>query len=305
MAFFDFMKIFSARDPKNDPKITPRRKKFIEKDALEERLIESDMDFDLIEKIFHNLPEKISPQELEVALHTLFRGESFYDFLQPPEIFSHPKTHLIIGVNGAGKTTTIAKLAQKFIRQKKRVLLVAGDTFRAAAVEQLTLWAQKIGAQILKSDYGADPAAVAFDGVKKAREENFDVCIIDTAGRLENQENLKNQLSKIAKTVSRAQNDEDFLKILVLDGTQGSGAVHQAKIFHELLGVSGVIITKMDGTSKGGALLSIYHELKIPIIALGMGESADDLRDFDVEFFIKSLVDFCFQDLGENFGEKK
>lgn len=288
MGFFDFLKIF-----KSDKSFQNLRKN-ISKDELEIELIESDLDYEIIERLLDSLPNFITPGEFEVALLRFFRGESYYDRLALRTLESNPLVYLIMGINGAGKTTTIAKLASRFKNDGKKTLLVAADTFRAAAIEQLTLWSEKLGVDIVKSQYGADPSSVAFDGVNAAKSRGAEVCIIDTAGRLHNQVNLKNELLKISKTIQKALGG-DFYKILILDGTQGSSALNQAKIFHETFDIDGVIITKLDGTSKGGAILSIYHSLKIPIYALGMGEREGDLVDFSVEDFISALISHVFR----------
>lgn len=271
------------------------KKQEIPKDLLEEILIESDVDYDIVELLLEHLPQNITKNQLEVGLQRFFRGESFYDRVTLKEIQTKPLVELIIGVNGAGKTTTIAKLARHYKNKGKKVLLGAGDTFRAAAIDQLKLWSEKIGVDIVTTQYGSDPSAVAFDSINAGIARGADHIIIDTAGRLHNQTNLKNELLKITRVCSKALQDRDFYKILVLDGTQGSSAITQAKIFHEMLKVDGVILTKLDGTSKGGAILSIIYALKLPIIALGVGEGADDLIAFDENDFIKEFLDSIFE----------
>ncbi|MDU7693418.1 MAG: signal recognition particle-docking protein FtsY [Helicobacter sp.] len=288
---FSFLKIFKSQN--TNKKETKELCKSISKDELEIALIESDLDYELIERLLLNLGQRITPSEFEVALLALFRGESFYDELRLNELSSDPLIYLIIGVNGAGKTTTIAKLANRFKNEGKKILLVAGDTFRAAAIEQLSLWGEKLGISVIKSQYGADPSSVAFDGINAAKARKMDICIIDTAGRLHNQTNLKNELLKVVKTCEKALN-QPFYKIIVLDGTQGQSAINQAKIFNDMLQIDGAIITKLDGTSKGGAILGLYHDLKIPIIALGIGEGANDLVDFDKQKFIDALISHIF-----------
>ena len=271
------------------------KKQEIPKDTLEEVLIESDVDYDIIELLLEHLPANITRNQLEVGLQRFFRGESYYDKVALRKLEAKPLVHLIIGVNGAGKTTTIAKLANRFKNQGKKVLLGAGDTFRAAAIDQLKLWSERIGVDIITTQYGSDPSAVAFDSISAGRARGADCVIIDTAGRLHNQTNLKNELLKISRVCSKALDGGEFYKILVLDGTQGSSSITQAKIFHEMLEVDGVILTKLDGTSKGGAILSIIHALKLPIIAIGTGEGAEDLIDFDENLFIKEFLDSIFE----------
>lgn len=271
------------------------KKQEVQKDLLEEALIEADVDYEIIELLLDNLPQKITRNQLEVGLQRFFRGESYYDRLTLKSIETKPLVELIIGVNGAGKTTTIAKLAKRYKDQNKKVLLGAGDTFRAAAIDQLKLWSQKLEVGIISTQYGSDPSAVAFDAITAGIARGMDNVIIDTAGRLHNQTNLKNELLKITRVCSKALDNKPYRKILILDGTQGSSSINQAKIFHEMLQVDGAIITKLDGTSKGGAILSIIYALKIPVMAIGVGEGAQDLIDFDENIFIKEFLDSIFE----------
>ncbi|RDU73003.1 signal recognition particle-docking protein FtsY [Helicobacter anseris] len=288
---FDFFK----KTKQNLSNFLGTKKPEIQKDLLEEALIEADVDYEIIEMLLEHLPQKISRNHLEVGLQRFFRGESYYDKVALKPIDTKPLVELIIGVNGAGKTTTIAKLANRYKNQNKKVLLGAGDTFRAAAIDQLKIWSEKIGVSIVSTQYGSDPSALAFDAISAGIARKMDNVIIDTAGRLHNQTNLKNELLKITKVCSKALQDQPFRKILILDGTQGSSSINQAKIFHEMLQVDGVIITKLDGTSKGGAILSIIYALKLPIIAIGVGEGAQDLIDFDEDGFIKDFLDSIFE----------
>ncbi|WP_027327654.1 signal recognition particle-docking protein FtsY [Helicobacter pametensis] len=266
----------------------------IPKDELEMALIESDISYDLVEMMLANLPQEVSKNELEVALWRFFRSESYYDKLSytPPK--SNPEVMLIIGVNGAGKTTTIAKLANRGKKEGKKVILGAGDTFRAAAIEQLKLWGEKLGIEVISSQIGHDPSSIAFDSIKAGLARDADQIIIDTAGRLHNQTNLKNELIKISKVCSKALDNRPFHKLLILDGTQGSSAIAQAKIFNEILDVDGIIVTKLDSTSKGGAILSMIYELKLPIAYIGTGEKEDDLLVFDEEEYINSILEAIF-----------
>lgn len=279
----------------NISSIMGRKTKIISKDELENILIEADIQYEIVDTMLEHLPETINKNQLEVALDRFFRGESYYDKVSLKSIDTKPLVELIIGVNGAGKTTTIAKLAKKYKSQGKKVLLGAGDTFRAAASEQLRLWSEKIGVNIITAQNGADPSALAYDTIYAGIARGMDNIIIDTAGRLHNQTNLKNELLKISRTCSKALEGKDFRKILILDGTQGSSALTQAKIFHEMLDIDGVIVTKLDGTSKGGAILSILYELKLPIIFLGMGEKEDDLVPFDEKSYIQSILESIFE----------
>lgn len=266
----------------------------ITKDLLEERLIESDIEYDIVEKILDSVGSKITKNEIEVNLIRFLKKDSFYDNLSIKKIDSKPLVYLIIGVNGAGKTTTIAKLGNIWKNDNKKVIFGAGDTFRAAASSQLCAWGDKLGISCISSKFGADPSAVAFDTINAAKARGIDIAIVDTAGRLDNKINLKNELVKISNTCSKALNGADFYKILVIDGTQGTQAINQAKVFNETLAIDGIIITKMDGTSKGGSLISIMSELRLPILYVGIGEGKDDFIKFDIDWYLKNLLDYIF-----------
>ncbi|BCZ17460.1 Signal recognition particle-docking protein FtsY [Helicobacter sp. NHP19-003] len=266
------------------------------KEALEEILIGFDVQFDLVEKLLEHLPEQIKRNHLEVALMRFLRKESYYDQVRLKPLDTKPLVSLILGVNGAGKTTTIAKLAKKHLLNKQKVLLGAGDTFRAAAVKQLQLWGEKLQLEVISAGQNSDPSALAYNTIEAGIARGADQIIIDTAGRLHNQTNLKNELLKISRVCSKALNNAPYYKILILDGTQGSSALEQAKIFHESLELDGVIVTKLDGTSKGGCILSILYELQLPILYLGVGEKENDLIAFDEMEYVKSLLDAIFKD---------
>lgn len=270
------------------------KQKTISKDRLEEILIQSDIDYDLVEEILKDLPQEIDRDTLEVALYHFFRSESYYDKIVYSPLATKPLVRLIIGVNGAGKTTTIAKLANKAKSEGKKVLLGAGDTFRAAAIEQIKLWGEKLGVEVISSQMGHDPSAIAFDSIKAGIARGADEIIIDTAGRLHNQTNLKNELLKVAKVCQKALEEKPFEKLLILDGTQGSSAINQAKIFNDMLDIDAIIITKLDSTSKGGAILSMIYELKLPIAYIGVGEKEGDLIPFSQEEYIQTLLDSIF-----------
>ncbi len=275
--------------------ILPKAQKKLSKDELEEILIATDMDYDLVELILSPLGDEISRNELEVALLRLFRGESYYDKVRAKEVIEKPCVDLIVGVNGAGKTTTIAKLANLYKKQGKSVLLGAGDTFRAAAIEQLKMWGERLLIPVVSSQNGHDPSAVAFDAITSAVAKNMDAVIIDTAGRMQNQSNLQQELEKIMRICNKALNGAPHRKILVLDGTQGNAALNQAQIFSKTLGgIDGVIVTKLDGTSKGGAIFSMIYTLKVPILYIGVGEGADDLVPFVEDSYIKTILDSIF-----------
>jgi len=202
-----------------------------------------------------------------------------------------PYVVLTVGVNGVGKTTTIGKLARRFTDQGFSVTLAAADTFRAAAIEQLEIWAQRAGAQIVKHRSGADPAAVAFDAVASAKAKNVDVVIIDTAGRLHTKTNLMEELKKIKRVVSKEAPSAPHEILLVVDATSGQNAINQAKIFNDAVGVTGIALTKLDGTAKGGIIIAINKELNIPVKLIGVGEAVEDLQDFNPAEFVDALFD--------------
>src|SRR5262245_38646851 len=200
-----------------------------------------------------------------------------------------PEVILVVGVNGVGKTTTIGKLAHRYRENGRKVLVVAGDTFRAAAIEQLTLWAERVGVDLVRHQHGADPSAVAYDGVQAALARGADVVIIDTAGRLHVKANLMEEVKKIARTTTRLVAGAPHQTLLVIDATTGQNGLAQARVFHEALGVTAVVLTKLDGTAKGGVALAIRSELGLPIRYVGLGERADDLAPFDADAFTMAL----------------
>ncbi|WP_200762226.1 signal recognition particle-docking protein FtsY [Nitrosophilus alvini] len=265
--------------------VAPQKKEKIDKETLEEILIEADMEYDLIEKILDSLPKEIKREQLETALLSLFKE------VPETKIDAKPFVELILGVNGAGKTTTIAKLAYRYKKEGKSVILGAADTFRAAAIEQLVRWAEKLDIPIVYTKQGHDPSAVAFDTIEAAKARGIDRVLIDTAGRLHTQTNLANELKKIVRVCSKAMPEAPHRKILILDGTQGNSAINQAKAFNEMVGIDGIIITKLDGTAKGGALFSISYELGLPILFVGVGEKKEDLIEFSPKEFVKTILD--------------
>ena len=204
---------------------------------------------------------------------------------------SGPTVILVTGVNGSGKTTSIAKLANRFVRAGKRVVLGAGDTFRAAAVEQLTMWAGRIGAEIVRGEPGSDPASVAHRAVTRALEGNFDVCIIDTAGRLQTQANLMQELAKIRRVIAKQISDAPHETLLVIDATAGQNALSQAQGFKEAAGCTGIVLAKLDGSARGGVIVPVAGQFGLPVKFVGLGESADDLEPFDPERFVAALLD--------------
>ena len=259
----------------------------ISKDELEELLLEADVNYDLIEHILEQLPSNISRVQLYNSLISLFD----YEVKSIDANSFKPFVEMIIGVNGAGKTTTIAKLAYKYLQEGKSVMVGAGDTFRAAAIEQLSQWAKKLNIPIIATKQGHDPSAVVFDTIKSAIAKNIDRVIIDTAGRLHTQKNLASELQKMVRVASKALPNAPHRKLLILDGTQGSSTINQAKAFNDMVGIDGIIITKLDGTAKGGAILSIVYELKMPIYYIGVGEKPADLIEFNAKEYINSILD--------------
>ena len=208
-----------------------------------------------------------------------------------------PTVVLVVGVNGTGKTTTIGKLAMRFRAAGKSVLLAAGDTFRAAAVQQLEVWATRVGADVVKGKDGADPSAVAFDATTRAREQRADILLIDTAGRLHTRSPLMDEIKKLRKTIAKASEGAPHETLLVLDATTGQNAITQATMFREAIDVTGIVLTKLDGTAKGGIILAVCNELKIPVRYIGLGERADDLREFVPEDFADALFGKAEEDV--------
>ncbi|EAH6592503.1 signal recognition particle-docking protein FtsY [Campylobacter jejuni] len=287
---FNFFKKGLAKTLENIVGIKGENKK-ITKDLLEEILLEADVSYEIVEEIIYYLP----PQN-EVKKEDLKRVMGSYFLYEKKETNQEkPFVELILGVNGAGKTTSIAKLAYLYKNQNQKVILGACDTFRAGAIEQLKLWAQKVDVDIVLTAQGHDPSAVAFDTISKAKAKDFDRVIIDTAGRLQNQKNLAHELEKIVRISNKALEGAPHRKILVLDGAQGNAGILQAKAFNELVKLDGVIITKLDGTAKGGALFSIARELELPIFYVGVGEQMTDLQEFNASAYLDTLLDPIFE----------
>ena len=262
-------------------------------DELEEILITSDIGANCSAEIVERLRdyskrEKLRTQEdVKEALREIM-GE-ILDNNEQPEL-SYPLVYLVVGVNGVGKTTTIGKLANFYKSQGKSVLLVAGDTFRAAATDQLTVWANRNNVKIIKNEDGADPASVVFDGVASAQAKNIDVVIIDTAGRLHNKANLMEELKKVSRVVSTRWPEACYQKLLVLDATTGQNALSQVEYFDEAVGIDGLVLTKLDGTAKGGVVLGIAQDYEVPVMFVGTGEQIDDIELFDSKEFINAIL---------------
>ena len=264
-------------------------------DELEEGLILADLGVETASKAVARLKKTVREQHLkqtEEARDAL--RDILTDMLNVGDtelnLSTHPSVILVIGVNGVGKTTTIGKIARQQVDAGKKVLLVAGDTFRAAAADQLEIWAGRSGADIVRQHEGADPAAVVFDGIQAAKARNTDVIIIDTAGRLHNKQNLMNELNKISRIVERELPDAAKEVLLVLDGTTGQNGLIQAKQFKEIAGVTAIALTKLDGTAKGGIVIAVANTLQIPVKFIGVGEKAEDLMPFVAEDFVNALL---------------
>ena len=264
-------------------------------DELEEGLILADLGVETASKAVARLKKTVREQHLkqtEEARDAL--RDILTDMLNVGDtelnLSTHPSVILVIGVNGVGKTTTIGKIARQQVDAGKKVLLVAGDTFRAAAADQLEIWAGRSGADIVRQHEGADPAAVVFDGIQAAKARNTDVIIIDTAGRLHNKQNLMNELNKISRIVERELPDAAKEVLLVLDGTTGQNGLIQAKQFKEIAGVTAIALTKLDGTAKGGIVIAVADALQIPVKFIGVGEQADDLMPFEARPFVEALL---------------
>ena len=264
-------------------------------DELEESLILADLGMDTAIRAVGYLRHKVNNNGLKTAeqarealkdilVDMLSVGDTKLDLSTTPSVI------LVIGVNGVGKTTTIGKIAKQLTDQGKKVLLVAADTFRAAAADQLEIWAERSGASIVRQNEGADPASVVYDGIQSARAKAVDVIIIDTAGRLHNKTNLMNELNKISRIVNRELPNAAKEVLLVLDGTTGQNGLIQAKQFKEIAGVTAIALTKLDGTAKGGIVISVADALQIPVKFVGVGEKADDLMPFEAREFVEALI---------------
>ena len=265
-------------------------------DELEETLILADLGMDTVTKLMKELRYRVVNRGLTTTDHVKFNLKLILkDMLKVGStelnLSTTPSVILVIGVNGVGKTTTIGKIAKQLTDQGKKVTMVAGDTFRAAAADQLEIWAGRSGASIVRQHEGADPASVVYDGIQSAKAKGSDVIIIDTAGRLHNKTNLMNELNKISRIVDRELPDAAKEVLLVLDGTTGQNGLIQAKQFKEIAGVTAIAITKLDGTAKGGIVIAVSDALKVPVKFVGVGEQADDLMPFIADDFINALIE--------------
>ena len=265
-------------------------------DELEETLILADLGIETVNKLMDELRRRVRTRSVSTTEQVLSSLKLILnDMLNVGDtalnLSTTPSVILVIGVNGVGKTTTIGKIAKQLVDQGKRVTLVAGDTFRAAAADQLEIWAGRSGASIVRQHEGADPASVVFDGIQSAKAKGSDVIIIDTAGRLHNKQNLMNELNKISRIVNRELPDAAKEVLLVLDGTTGQNGLIQAKQFKEIAGVTAVAVTKLDGTAKGGIVIAVSDALQIPVKFIGVGEQADDLMPFVAKDFVDALIE--------------
>lgn len=263
-------------------------------DAIEEALVESDMGVDTTLKVIDNLEERVDRDKYmsQDELRGMLREEISKLIPDAPsgaELKGHPHIILVVGVNGVGKTTTIGKLANFWRRQGKKVLLGAADTFRAAAVDQLDIWAERAGVEIVKQQMGSDPAAVAYDTAKSAIARGSDVVLIDTAGRLHNRVDLMNELTKIRNSVRKVVPDGPHEVLLVLDASTGQNAFAQAKEFARATDITGLVVTKLDGTAKGGVVVGVSDQFGIPVRFIGVGEKIDDIKPFDKDSFVAAL----------------
>jgi len=264
-------------------------------DELEEVLIMSDIGMDTSIKIISNLRERMKKEKIqdEEDVKQALR-EEMQKILDVTDINLHlntkPSVILVVGVNGVGKTTSIGKMANRLAKDGKKVVVAAADTFRAAAVEQLEIWANRAGATVVKRDEGVDPASVVYDAIKQTKELGADILIVDTAGRLHNKKYLMDELNKIQKVINKEMADADKEVLLVIDGTTGQNAISQVKAFKQEADITGIVLTKLDGTAKGGVVIGIVEENQIPVKFIGVGEQIDDMEIFSSEDFVKAII---------------
>ena len=264
-------------------------------DELEEVLIMSDIGMDTSIKIISNLRERMKKEKIqdEEDVKQALR-EEMQKILDVTDINLHlntkPSVILVVGVNGVGKTTSIGKMANRLAKDGKKVVVAAADTFRAAAVEQLEIWANRAGATVVKRDAGVDPASVVYDAIKQTKELGADILIVDTAGRLHNKKYLMDELNKIQKVINKEMADADKEVLLVIDGTTGQNAISQVKAFKQEADITGIVLTKLDGTAKGGVVIGIVEENQIPVKFIGVGEQIDDMEIFNSEDFVKAII---------------
>ena len=266
-------------------------------DELEELLIQSDLGFDMTLKTIEELEKRVSKakaktsEDVYAELKEILKEKLIKENNKLVVEQGKLNVILVVGVNGVGKTTSIGKIASKLKSEGKKVIVGAGDTFRAAAIEQLEEWGKRTGVEVIKQSHGSDPAAVVFDAVSVAKNKGYDVVIIDRAGRLHNKTDLMKELEKINRIIIQQTGEENFERLLVIDSTTGQNGLQQAKLFNELVDLTGIILTKFDGTAKGGIIFPISEELQKPIKFIGVGEGIDDLREFDAKEFVDAIFD--------------
>lgn len=301
MSFFDKLKqgLTKTKESIND-KINNVFSNFRKVDEelleeLEEALIMSDMGVETSTQIISNLRDKIKKEKIEDSeqVKEALR-EEIEKILEKCDnslkLETKPSVILVVGVNGVGKTTSIGKMAARLARDGKKVIVAAADTFRAAAVEQLEIWAQRAGAEVVKREEGVDPASVVFEAIRRTKESNADVLIIDTAGRLHNKKYLMDELNKIQKVVNKEMSEASKEVLLVIDATTGQNSISQVKAFKEQADITGIVLTKLDGTAKGGAVVGIVQENDIPVKFIGIGEQIDDMEIFNSKDFVKAII---------------
>ena len=262
-------------------------------EELEEILISADVSYATAQEIVSRIKKQAMDEKLKDENYVIeLLRKAMVDILEESEVEppAYPCVIMLVGVNGVGKTTTVGKLAHYFLSQGKTVTVAAADTFRAAASEQLSIWADRAKVRIVKHEEGSDPSAVIYDAVSSAKAKKTDVVIVDTAGRLHVKDNLMNELRKMDRVVTREYPEADFLKLLVLDATTGQNAVNQARVFDEAVELDGLVLTKLDGTAKGGFVFSLASELSLPVIFAGVGEKMDDLEFFDSKAFVEAIL---------------
>lgn len=297
MGFFDKLKSSLGKTKNNFSNVFASFRKVDEEllEELEDMLIMSDVGTDTTMKIIDNLRNRIKRERIEEieAVKQALRDE-METLLEKDnhdlKINTKPSVILVVGVNGVGKTTSIGKIANNLKKDGKKVVIAAADTFRAAAVEQIEIWGQRAGVEVIKKEEGSDPASVVFDACKVAKDNNADVLICDTAGRLHNKQNLMDELSKIQKVIQKELPDADKEVLLVLDATTGQNAIMQVKAFKETVGITGIVLTKLDGTAKGGVIIGIVAENDIPVKYIGIGEQIDDMEKFNSKKFIEAII---------------
>ncbi|WP_271629539.1 signal recognition particle-docking protein FtsY [Caldicellulosiruptor sp. DIB 104C] len=300
MGFFDKLKEGLSKTKKNFTERVENLLKAFKQvddelfDELEEVLVLSDVGVKTSKKIIENLKEKVKMNKISdsQAVKDLLKEEMFNIINLPNKLKEkYPLIILMVGVNGVGKTTSIGKIANLLKSNGKKVIIAAADTFRAAAIDQLEIWAKRVGCDIIKNVEGADPAAVVFDGIQAMRARKADVLIVDTAGRLHTKKNLIEELKKIDRVINQQMPEAEKETLLVIDATTGQNGLIQAKEFNQAVNISGIVLTKLDGTAKGGIVVSICDELKIPVKFIGVGEKIDDLQEFNPKEFIDALFE--------------